>query len=171
VDPDALQAETRGETLSVPWARLRLLAVAPFTETVYEKVMVKEERTGKQMAMGAGVFALTGIPVTFGGKKKVEKSVPKSEFRLLLDLLLEGPAERLRVDAGAFDYSGLGTRMAYSSHVNLKLLLESIVAAAPRAATSPGADLLLNGGRLGLLGYTSVEDFEREMRWLSAVVA
>ena len=61
--------------------------------------------------------------------------------------------------------------MAYAPHLNLKLLLESIVAAAPSAATSPGADLLLTGGRLASLGYASVDEFERELRWLAAVTA
>jgi len=169
--PAGLRMEARGEIRLVPWARMRLAAVAPFTETVYSRVMVKEQQTGRQMAMGAGVFALTGIPVSFGGKKKVERMVPKPEFRLFLDLLIEGPAERLRVDAGDFDFSGLGDRMAYAPHQNLRALLESVVAAAPSAATSPGADLLLTGGRLASLGYASVDDFERELRWLSAVTA
>jgi hypothetical protein len=167
--PSVFVAEMKGETLRVPWGRIRLVAVAPFTTTVYGKVKTEDIASGREMAMQAGVMAFTGVPLSLGKKKTAERAVPKSEFHLLLDLLLEGPVERLRVDAGRFDFSGLGKRMAYAPHVNLRLLLESIVAAAPTAATSPGADLLLTGGRLASLGYASVDDFEREMRWLAAV--
>ncbi len=97
------------------------------------------------------------------------KTVSKSEFHLYLDLLLKDPPERLRADTGKFDFSGLGARMTYSPLANAKALLEAVVAAAPGAARSPGADLLLSGGRLATLGYASVADFEREERWLLTV--
>jgi hypothetical protein len=64
--PAALLARMQGETLSVPWGRIRLVAVAPFTETVYEKVRWP----------WVPACALTGVPVCFGGKKKIEKAVP-----------------------------------------------------------------------------------------------
>jgi hypothetical protein len=170
-EPGALRIVVRGrEERAVPWERLRLVAVAPFTETVFQKVKSEEGPSGKDMAMRAGLMAVTGLPISIGGSKKVVKMVPKSEFHLYLDLLLQGPAERLRVDTGRFDYSGLGEKMAYAAHANARALLEAVVAAAPGAARSPGADLLLGGGRLASLGYASLADFEREERWLLTVV-
>ena len=169
--PDGLLVVARpAASRLVPWSRIRLVAIAPFHETTTSKTTVKEGPSGRDMAMRAGIMAVTGMPVSIGGKKKVEKTVSKTEFHLYLDLLLRDPAERLRVDGGHFDFSGLGARMAYSSLPNVKALLEEIVRGAPGAVRSPGADLLLAGGRLAALGYDSVEEFEREERWLGTVV-
>jgi hypothetical protein len=169
--PTGLRVVVRGEgERLVPWDRLRLAAVAPFKETVYRKVTSNEGPSGQQVAMSVGITAITGMPVRLGAGKKQERSVPKSEFHLFLDLLLEYPAERLRVDAGRFDFSGLGDLMTYAGLTNTRTLLSACLAAAPRACRSPGADLLLTGGQLSSLGYESLADFEREERWLLTVV-
>lgn len=169
--PDGLRVTVRGEgeTL-VPWERLVLVAVAPWQETLRTKARGKEGPSGGQMAMRVGVMAVTGLPMGLGKKKAVEKTVTKTEFRLVLDLHLRAPADLLRVDAAHFDFSGLGKAMAYSAHGNMRALLEGIWDVAPGAATSPGADLLLLGGRLTSLGYESLDDFSREERWLMTVL-
>ncbi len=181
--PEGLLAEREGRALAVPWGRIRLVAVAPFTETTWKSVMEKAPPTTGEAVRDAAWTVLshvvTGavsghpvlVPLPFGEDRQVEKRIPQVEFRLLLDLLLEGPAERLRVDPDDFDFSGLGDAMVHSSHANLRLLVERIAAAAPLAATSLGADLLLTGGRMTSLGYESVDDYERELRWLAAVSA
>ena len=168
--PEGLRVSSRaaGERL-LPWPRVRIVAVAPVNESIESLLKTEEGPSGGEMAMRAGIMAVTGIPIGLGEKKKVEKKVVKIEFRLFLDLLLRGPSERLRAEATRFDFSGLGARKAYSSHLNMKALVEEILRGAPRAASSPGADLLLTGGRLSSLGYQSLADFEREERWLAAV--
>jgi hypothetical protein len=169
--PDGMRAEVRGsgERL-VPWPRVRLVATAHLTATTQTKVQGKEGPSAGDMAMRAGAMALTGIPISFGKKKATERTVSRTEFLLLVDVVLRDPAERLRVQAQRFDWSGLGPRMAYNALANVRALAEEILRASACASRSLGTDLLLSGGPLTSLGYRGIEEFEREERWLLAVV-
>lgn len=151
----------------IPWERIVLLSVGPWQETI--RTAAKGGGAGPtagEMAAKAGFMAMTGLPVNFGRRKGSEpKAVVRTEFHLLLDLLLEGPEDRLWVDGNRCDYSGLGAAMAPTSLANLKALAAALAAALPGAARGGGTELLLAGGRLSALGYESEEDFLREQRW------
>lgn len=173
--PGGLAVKVRGggERL-VPWARVRLVAVAYWSEVVVERKKA-EGPTPAQSAMSAGFTAVTGIPVGRvpfgpGRRQPKEETVRKTEFRLLLDLCLRDPPERLRLDPEFFDWSGLGPRMAHAALPNLKAFAEEVLRHASAAATGPGTDLLLDGGRLASLGHEGPADFEREERWQLSVV-
>jgi len=170
--PDGLHVAPAGESGAVvPWGRVRLLALGPWKETVRGgKVKVEEGPSAGQMALRAGVMLGTGLPIGLGKKKTREVVVEKTEFRILLDVVLRGPAERRRIHAEKFDWSGLGPLMAFAAHANVRAMVGEILRLAPAAGRSPGVDLLLAGGRLASLGFEGPDDFEREERWLLAVL-
>ncbi|NUN53258.1 MAG: hypothetical protein HUU06_10810 [Planctomycetaceae bacterium] len=98
-----------------------------------------------------------------------EKSTT-TEFRNVLDLLLEGPQDRLRLDGEEYcDFAGLGKVRAPTVLGNIKALAAALAAAVPSAGLSRGLELLLEGGRVSDAGYEAEEDLLREQRWLLAL--
>jgi hypothetical protein len=173
---DGLRAGFRGgEERLVPWARIRILALGTWTETV--RVGTKEVEDAPSPWDGAATIGATivgaavGVPIHITPRRRTRKvEVTRTETLRVLDLLLRGPEERLRIRTDDFDWSGLGPRMAPTSFDNLRALVEEVLRFAPDAGTSPGADLLRSGGRLSSVGHDSPEDFEREERWLLSVL-
>jgi len=165
-----------GSEQRIPWDRLRLAAFASFNTHAIREVEEEKGPGPGQLALGlavTGVSIATGVGPFFfpmGTRENTVRTVTKTDNHLLLDLLLRDPGERVRVDASRFDFSGLGGDMTYNALANMRILLAHIVHRADTAATSPGANLLLEGGRLSSLGFDSVEDLEREERWLVAIL-
>ena len=170
--PEGIRAVLRGGGGEViPWERLAGLsfgwwaAASRTTET-----RGPEGPSAGEMAARAGFMVVTGLPIGLGRKGKPEpRTVVRTEFRILLDLLLDGPEERLRVDGENSDFSGLGAAMAPTGLANVRALAAALAAAVPGASRNAGADLLVGGGRLSAIGYESEADFLREQRWLRAV--
>lgn len=82
------------------------------------------------------------------------------------DLYYEDPGRRIRIDASAFNFSGLGDRLQLSGQANLKLLIEDLLRGAPETWTNDGARLFVEGKPIHTLGHRSLDDLEREARWL-----
>jgi hypothetical protein len=51
----------------------------------------------------------------------------------------------------------------------MKLLLADLKAAAPAARLSRGTTILIENKVVGTMGYQSLEDLEREERWLATL--
>jgi hypothetical protein len=56
--------------------------------------------------------------------------------------------------------------MLYQAQANLKLFIGDLVQAAPGAWLNHGARVLLEGRAVRTMGYRSLEELEREGRWL-----
>ena len=56
--------------------------------------------------------------------------------------------------------------MLYQAMGNLKLVLADQIEAAPEAWLNHGTRVLLEGKPIRTMGYESVDDLERETRWL-----
>ena len=165
VELPAVEAVATLETL--PAARPVLIAVAGITVTTQATVSEKKGSSGAQKAASAAIMMATGLPIKVGGRKRtVEKTREEQHLAFYTDLYYEGPARRYRIDASHFDFSCLGDRMLYHAQGNLKLLTADLVSAAPEAGLNHGARVLLEGRPIRTMGYGSLEDLEREARWL-----
>jgi hypothetical protein len=162
------RANTLPERL--PWARLSALCAGSLeirsTTTVTETVSAE---LGEQ-AVRLGLTMATGIPL-LKGKKEVKRTVETRDRVLTLDLLFLEPARRLRVDARAFDYSLLGAKMGHGSESNFLTLVSELAARAPRALRGKGTRALLARRPASESLYESLEDLEREERWLLTLAA
>lgn len=145
--------------------RLALLAVAAFKITTSREVKTVEGPSTAQRAVKIGLL-MAGIPTLGGGAREVIKKVEESDLHFYADLVLESPVERLRVDAQAFDFSCLGARKAYGALVNFRTLLEWLSDLAPKAARNRGCRFMLDGKPVREMGYESLDDLEREEKWL-----
>lgn len=146
---------------------LSVVAAALFQETSTKKVQVEKGPTAGQKMLNAGILIATGIPFKLGGPKRVEtKSESHSELSCYLDLCSVGGARRWRINGQSFDYSFLKERKTYSILSNFKQLVSDMVMRTPQALRNHGTRLLLTGGEMRLMGYTSLQDLDREISWL-----
>jgi len=144
-----------------------LLAVGGITVTTTTTKTEKAGPSPGQKAASAAIMMATGLPIKVGGRKReVEKTQHEQSLVFYADLHYETPSRRMRIDASHFDFSCLKERMLYQAQGNLKLLVGDLVQAAPDAWKNHGARVLLEGRPIRTMGYGSIEDLERESRWL-----
>ncbi|MEK7746106.1 MAG: hypothetical protein AAB576_05520 [Elusimicrobiota bacterium] len=154
------------------WPRVRLLAAAVYAEAkAPAPATAAFTDPGKKLARTA--FSLmTGIPTSLGlGGKQAERKQEATEQVSLLDIVLEGPPERLRVDARRFDFSCLKTRMVYDVLGNFRQLIRELAGQSAVASRNRGVRVLLEGKPIREMGYDGAKDLERESRWLLTLQA
>ena len=154
-----------GQTLS--WERLAVVCAAALETS--KSFTTTTGPSAAERAVRIGITLATGLPVGMG--KSETKTVQHKDRQQLLDLLFLEPAARLRLDAERFDYSMLGAKKGYSSHTNLIALLETLTERAPKALRGRGTRALLSRKTGAESLYESLDDLEREERWLLTLAA
>lgn len=152
---------------ALPAAHPILIAAAGITVTATKTTTEKKGPSGAQKIASAAIMMSTGLPIKIGGRKRsVEKTQEEQSLVFHADLYYEGPSRRLRIDASHFDFSCLEDRMLYQAQGNLKLLIGDLVQASPESWMNHGTRVLMEGRPIRTMGYGSMEDLEREARWL-----
>ncbi|MDT8368155.1 MAG: hypothetical protein RQ745_03035 [Longimicrobiales bacterium] len=152
---------------ALPPAHPILIAVAGLTITAPTTRAEAKGPSGAQKAASAAIMMTTGLPIRIGGRKRpVEKTHDEPSLVFYADLYYANPPRGVRIDASNFDFSCLETRMLYQAQGNLKLLIGDLAGAAPEAWTNHGARVLLEGRPIRTMGYATLDDLEREARWL-----
>jgi hypothetical protein len=162
---DVLAARVNETPERLSWTRLSVLCAAGLEVRTTTTVTETSPMQMGEKAVRLGLTMATGIPM-MGSKKEVKRVIETRDRALLLDLIFLGPARRLRVDARAFDYSLLGPKMDYGAETNFHALLEELAARAPGALRGKGTRALLARRQAGESRYESLDDLEREERWL-----
>jgi hypothetical protein len=157
------RANAGSERLS--WTRLAVLCAAGLEVRSSKTVTEAAPMEMGEKAVRLGLTMATGIPM-MGSKKEVKRVVETRDRALTLDILFLGPARRLRIEAGNFDYSLLGPKMGYGAEANFSALLAELAARAPGALRGKGTRALLARRPAGESRYESLDDLEREERWL-----
>jgi hypothetical protein len=161
------EAEPAREKGALPAAPPFLVAAAPVTVTTRGRGTKRSGPSPGQKAASTAILMTTGMPIRVGGRtREGEPAREEEKLTFWTDLYYEDPGRRLRIDASRFDFSCLGERMLYQGHANLKLLLGDIVRDAPEAWLNRGTRVLLDGAPLRALDYRSLDDLDRESRWL-----
>ncbi len=168
-DPAGLRftLESDGTELVTP-TDLKVIAVAGVNERSTRTEKVVHDRSNAQKLLSAGLW-MSGIPVTLGKKKIVEKKVLDEHQIFYLDLLTNVPARRFRIDAQNISYAFLGDRKGFNMQLNFKIFLKELTAAAPQARLNKGVRMMMGNAILSQMGYESLADLEKETLWLSAL--
>jgi len=161
--PDAISL--RPEEV-LPFARIAIVSAAAIEVTEVRKTTVKEGPTAAQKAVRAGIMLTTGLPIGLGKSKEVVKEQKSTDLLFFMDIVARDPWARWRVDAQRFDYSCLGQEKALGGMVNFRLLLSRLAKSAPVAVRNKGCRVLLGGQPVSSMGYESIEDLDKELRWL-----
>ena len=80
----------------------------------------------------------------------------------MLFTVLKDGVTRLRLNSGAFDFSGLKEKKTYSSQVNFRLLCAELTAFTPAAFRNACILAMKENRPLTLLPYDSLADLETE---------
>ena len=162
---DVVSARANEPPERLSWTRLAALCAAGLEVRTTTTVTETVQMAAGEKAVRLGLTMATGIPM-MGSKKEVKRVVETRDRALMLDLLFLGPARRLRIDARAFDYSLLGPKMGYGAEANFHALLEELSARAPGALRNKGTRAMLARRPAGESRYESLDELEREERWL-----
>ncbi|MBI4669443.1 MAG: hypothetical protein HY747_09740 [Elusimicrobia bacterium] len=155
-----------GEAFSVNTGQISLISAVVFEEVSVTTTEVKDVPGLGRKAAQIGILLTTGLPIPLGGSKTTKKTERKSNQFIYVDLFIENPNRRFRIDAHEFDYRFLKERMTYNLMSNLKSLLADLVKASPCAGRNFGAGAIMRAEPVHQLGYGSLADGERECRWL-----
>lgn len=117
---------------------------------------------GIRPALEGGGELIAGRSIRLVAAASIERS-------MILDVLIDFPFRRLRVQAERFDFRCLGGRMNLDARNNLRELVCALCALSPSALRGRGTEMLLADGRAEPLSYDAVEDLEREERWLLTI--
>jgi len=146
---------------------LEMIAACAINEDHTRTIQVREGPTAGQRIASMGIMMATGLPIHIGPKSQtIEKKEHRSELLFFLDLFERERKLHLRIDAQKFDYSFLKEKKQYSVLMNMKTLLRELAAFAPAAAQSRGTQILLKDKPIVEMGYQSLDDLDRESRWL-----
>jgi len=149
----------------IAWNDVAIVAAGGLAEEV-----VRRETTGKdagigKMAMGLGVFLVTGIPLgLFGGKKQETKPV-KSNRWLTFGSLVTWQGEQFAIALDHFSFSGLGEKKQLQAIVNFRVLIAELQQRTS-ARLNHGARFVLASQPLSLANYTSLSEYESELLWM-----
>jgi hypothetical protein len=155
-------------TRAIDWSEVSVVAAGSFTEEVIRHESRGNEKTMGQMAMGLGIFLITGVPVGIfgGGKKKSKNAKPAKSSRVItFGRLVTTGGEQFAFSPDHFDFSGLGEKKQMNTAANFRALLRELSQSTP-ARLNFGARLLLDNRSLTFANYTSLQDFETELLWL-----
>ena len=153
--------------IAVPWENVLIAAAAPVKEEIVMRQTVKEGPSIAQRAVG---MMLTGLPIALGKTKKIEKESKQTETAFYMDIVLKPPHGRLRMRSDNFDYSYLGSRKTYSSQTNFRIFATDIAFLSENALKNTGLLAIMERKQLAPLGYDSLNDFDKEIRRLCAVL-
>lgn len=154
----------RGESL--PWGALALVAAAAFDQPPDTK-----RRSGVKEKKGLGFLGGTEAISPLSGERHERTSGTASDVLFYLEISLRKPIRRFRIDAQHFDYACLEEGMGLDALGNFRKLLERLTREAPESLRNHGARCLAKGSPLSHMGYESLKDLDREVRWLLTLEA
>jgi hypothetical protein len=154
----------------LPWTNLSAICAGGIEERSSKTVTETSPVEMGEQAVRLGLTMATGIPLMKSATQK-QRVVETRDRSLALDLLFLEPSRRLRVDARAFDFSLLGSKMTYGAETNFLAFVEEMTARAPRALRGKGTRALLSRRPAGESLYESFDDLAREERWLLTLAA
>ncbi|MDD5657907.1 MAG: hypothetical protein PHF00_11715 [Elusimicrobia bacterium] len=165
----AALVEASGTGHPVHSAAVALLAAGLVKRTVARTVAGRGPGLGDRM-LNVGLMITAGLPV---GRAPAppERVVEHFDLFGVLEVHLNAPSARLRVEAAEFDYSCLGARKSYETMANFRLLCGDLAGLFPRAARNRGFSAIAAQAAPGLGRYLSQADLDAESRWLLTVGA
>ena len=159
---------SRGLSPLIPWAAPSFLAAAIIKTSSFKNVTKQEGPSKSEKLIRMSITMATGIPIPGGRTRTVSRRLETTSVMGVLDIGLDKPAGRLRMEADRLDLSYLGERRTYDSLGNFK---QMIIDASSRMAienVNVGARLIMSKANSSNMGYDNLGELEREERWMMA---
>jgi len=161
-----------GESQVFSWSEIKITAAAGFNSETFKVTKQEKGSSFGQKMMDVGILMSTGIPMgLFRKKKEAVQSQRSVDFMYFMDLFFKDSLERYRIDAQAFDYSCLKEKMVYNVLGNLRALITEITQKGKGSLWNKGVRDILESRPVSSMDYRSLDEIERECRWLACLTA
>ena len=138
--------DSEGRRLSVPWAKIRLIGAGAIPEVINPR--------GGQLKHVAYQYTVND-----------DSPAAHQVMHDTLLLMIEDEPQPHLIESEHFNFACLGARATPDRQRNLLLLLDDLLARAPKARRNRGA-MRCAGDAHALLAYDSQHRFDREVVWM-----
>lgn len=152
--------------LTIPWAAFDLLAAAVFKETQVHVTKTEQGPSIQEKLVKAGILLTTGLPLPMSKKKTIQTSTTDTNLHTYLDLFLEKPEMRLRLDGLKLDYHFLGDKMGMGAQENFRTFLRELAPRLPTLHINATYATFLAASSQPVIYQESEKIFDQECRWL-----
>lgn len=159
---------SRGVTPLIPWTAPVFLAAAIIRTRSFKSVSRREGPSKSEKLVRIGLTLATGIPIPGARTQTVTSRQETSATMAVLDIAIDHPAGRIRLEGDRTDLSYLGDRRTYDSLGNFKLMISEASSYMAKENVNFGARTILAQASPTNPGYDTLAELEREERWLMA---
>jgi hypothetical protein len=145
---------------------VNLVCAGHIEETVQTTERLPPDGKAKKWLLRTGLSPITAVAVQHERSKVREVTRKRTESSWYLDLIAGGNYDSIRIPGDSFDYSCLGSKMAYNTLVNFKALSMDIGKFLTDATKNRGVRAMEAQPMAQGLKYGSLDDFENEKLWL-----
>ncbi|MBW2172723.1 MAG: hypothetical protein JRF69_12275 [Deltaproteobacteria bacterium] len=163
---DGLAFQDKGYDKFLKWSSVILLCAGEIEEILRTTERLPPNGKVKKWLFRTGLTPITAVAIQHERSKTREVTKHRSESRYYLDLIATDDCDSLRIIGDSFDYSCLGSKMAYNVLNNFKTLAVDIAKYLTYVTKNQGmrameAQTIAQGSK-----YGSLDDFENEKLWL-----
>jgi hypothetical protein len=163
---DGLAFQDKGHDKFLKWSSVILLCAGEVEEISRTTERLPPDGKVKKWLFRTGLTPITAVAIQHERSKTREVTKDRSESRYYLDLIATDDCDSLRIIGDSFDYSCLGSKMAYNVLINFKTLAIDIAKYLTYVTKNHGmrameAQTVVQGSK-----YGSLNDFENEKLWL-----
>jgi len=164
IDGLAFQDEEHDKLL--PWSSVILLCAGEVEEITRETERLPPDGKAKKWLLRTGLSPITAVAIQYERSKIREVTEDRIESSRYLDLIAKDDYDSVRILTDSFDYSYLGSKMAYSANLNFKNLALDIAKSLTHVTKNQGMRTMETQSVIKAFKYSSLDDFENEKLWL-----
>ena len=150
----------------IPWKAFSLLGVAVLKEKIMHTTTKEQGPSAQEKLLKTGILLATGIPLPMTRKSKVTTTTEETNLHYYLDLFIDRPRLRLRLEGHKLDYQFLKEKMVMSAQENFRTLLREFLKHAPQVLRNGSFERMASPQALAITYHDSVKSFDQECRWL-----
>jgi hypothetical protein len=163
---DGLAFQDKGYEKFLKWSSVILLCAGEIEETLQTTERLPPDGKAKKWLLRTGLTPLTAVAIQHERSKVREVTKDRTESKYYLDLIATDDCDSLRILGDSFDYSCLGSKMAYNTLMNFKTLALDIGRLLTHATKNQGMRVMEARAVTQGSKYGSLDDFENEKLWL-----
>ena len=163
---EGMAYEDEGYVKFLGWNYVGLMCAGQIEETVQTTERLPPDGKAKKWLLRTGLSPITALAIQHERSKVREVTRERIESNCYLDLISGGHCDSIRILGDSFDYSCLGSKMAYNMLFNFKTLALDIGKFLPHTTKNQGMRAMETEPVAQGLKYASLDDFENEKLWL-----
>lgn len=163
---DGVSFQDKGHDKFLKWNNIILVCAGEIEETLRKTERLPPDGKAKKWLLRTGLTPVTAVAIQHERSKIREVTKDRTESKYYLDLIAGDDYDSVRILGDSFDYSCLGSKMAYNALVNFKNLALDIAKCLTGTTRNQGMRAMEARAPAKSSKYGSLDDFENEKLWL-----